>query len=352
MGLHKVGNAYYVYDCYPINYSFMCSDDHYYRLSVYLARRQTVQPFCLHLHIRNQKSGNYEIQFINGRWVVSTGEYSVQSPAKDHERYYPVDREKLVTLESFPLDKFDEACRFCITQTDPNPGEINWTETEKEVTGEVFINYLSYKISKPVTDAHPAYRPKVIGDTARSDKLNLSTVRAECNSLAAAKEELARHYKQFRESYYANEEFPRHDDSKRSGGYLEKPSLDAPLDAAAHWIKVDTPAGISYYLAGGEENKIHYCIFKDSGGYKGYKIVFWQRHYFAFQNAGWIVPRAHFIGENKSLRKVKEQCAADYNSEYQTISSEMVKLPKLIEGWWGNLTSFIKNYNSKPADKS
>ena len=344
MGLHKVGPAYYNYDIYFINTSFGVSGNHYDRLSVYTAHRVNVHPYCMHLHIRDYKNGNYEIQFINGQWTVLTGDYSVRSAPKDSVRYYPDAREKLTVLKTFPCDKFHEACVYCVQNTDPAPGQIEWEETAEKIIGRVYLNFIRYEISKPVPGAEKIHVAKVKGDTARGDKLKLDTTIVRSVSLAEAQIKLTEHYKDFSEAFYQNKNFPRTDGAQRRGGLLEAPTLNAPLDQeAARWIKNESNGQTNYYLAGGEADKIHYCIFKSPTGYAGYKISCWRRHFFTLQSPeGWLIPRAAPVTEKGSLNKVKAQCLADYHAEYIKMSGLTEQIPHQLEQIWESICIWVK----------
>ena len=207
-------------------------------------------------------------------------------------------------LKTFAHAKLAQACIFCVNHNDPAPGKVNWLEGKKHVIGEVYLNFLRYRITKPEPGGRATYLTEIIDNTAKGDKLSLSAYGVETESLAAAKAELTSHYKKFRRHFYQNKNLHPAPPRLEKRATLEKPTLTAALTfEEVHWVRVDNGSETRYYLTGGEDNKIYYCIFNSSAGYKAFRIICWEQAPISCYTMGRVAPESEAHRRKAVLRK-------------------------------------------------
>ena len=327
MGVHPTMCMSYDYDCYLMNLSLGTSLGYNGCLGVTLTSKNH-NPFVFELKITGDTGAQaiYDIKFTAAGWEVSAAAQSA-------------------VLKTFAYDKFSQACVYCVNHNDPAPGKIKWTEREKHLVGEVYLNFLQYRITKPVSEERTACIMEVIDQTRPKDKLQLEERRAETLSIASAKDEFARHYEKFRRDFYMNRDFSDGLAENETRWTLKKPTITAPLAPEdAHWERTRTNGETCYSLQGGENDKIYYCIFNSSKGYKAYKIVNWRQKLDFYYFRGRLAPEAQFIGESKSLRELQENCLIDYNSEYSLMTAVRMKINQRLTALRINLAAAVRGF--------
>ena len=356
MALYLYQTPYYAESNAFINDSFCYFAESIYSLRVNVCKRYGRNELAYHINVvrddddwyKNAKRAiyNYEIILRDGRWEVLTGDFMLNYGEGDTERYYPVDYSKLTVIKKFKLDEFDKIKEFCVRNSDPTHGKLQWHGEEKlQLTGTGFTGIVNYLIVK---NTGGKFRFNAIRKTAQNiidnDKINLNEFLGESNSVESLKLLCQENYDKFTDKFYNNESFTA---QKHKNHELRAPKVNTKevTEADINWHAGEGANGKNnWHLNYPGANKINYYIHLDADTYYLYKITNMIKQYYRYSSIT-PQPKVTQLGVAASREDLTRSCLAD-------IASGAKKQIKINNSLQKRVYRFCVNFFNAPPWKS